>query len=476
MISLCRQLVAVLLGAALIIPAGAESKTIASDPIGVNGLASYTYDPVGNRKQMTSTVPAIPAGLFNYDADDRFTAGDGYDANGNTTSSGGIQNTYDFENRLVQKGGATIVYDGDGNRVAKTVAGATTTYLVDTQNPTGYPQVLVESNSQSGASTQYLYGLALVAESRTTTVNGTQQTQTSYYVFDGHGSVRALANTSGTITDTYDYDAFGNLIHSTGSTLNNYLFAGEQFDPDLGLYYNRARYLNVSTGRFWSMDSFEGSGDDPLSLHKYLYAGNEPINRIDPSGRDFDLASLSVNVAISSTIDAISGFRANGIKGAVEGAVKGAVIGAAFFAFGSTISSGAKLLSFAQASTTAGAIALDTNVLIAALEGGELEAVDAALAGRVPVISVTAAKEFLLKGDVEVLRQFLIERGGRIGTAALATEIAELQTQATLLGRVLAAADASVAGNAIKEGIPLLTRDVRLISFLTAVGEAVESF
>jgi len=171
MISLCRQLVAVLLGAALIIPAGAESKTIASDPIGVNGLASYTYDPVGNRKQRTATVPGVAGGLTNYNANDQSST-DTYDANGNTTSSGGIQNTYVFENRLVQKGGVAIVYDGDGNRVAKTVAGATTTYLVDTQNPTGYAQVLVESNLQSGASTQYLSGLALVVESRTTIVNG----------------------------------------------------------------------------------------------------------------------------------------------------------------------------------------------------------------------------------------------------------------------------------------------------------------
>ena len=65
--------------------------------------------------------------------------------------------------------------------------------------------------------------------------------------------MRALTNANGAVTDTYDYDSFGNLIHSTGTTLNNYyLFAGEQFDPDLNLYYNRARYLNVSTGRFWS--------------------------------------------------------------------------------------------------------------------------------------------------------------------------------------------------------------------------------
>ncbi len=85
---------------------------------------------------------------------------------------------------------------------------------------------------------------------------------------------------------TYDYDAFGNLIRSTGSTPNNYLFAGEQFDPDLGLYYNRARYLNVSTGRFWSADTFEGESNDPLSLHKYLYVAGDPVNGVDPSGND----------------------------------------------------------------------------------------------------------------------------------------------------------------------------------------------
>jgi len=56
-----------------------------------------------------------------------------------------------------------------------------------------------------------------------------------------------------------DYDAFGNLIHSNGSTPNSYLCSGEQYDPDLHLYYNRARYLNVSTGRFWSLDTLEGN-------------------------------------------------------------------------------------------------------------------------------------------------------------------------------------------------------------------------
>jgi RHS repeat-associated protein len=56
------------------------------------------------------------------------------------------------------------------------------------------------------------------------------------------------------ITDTYDYDAFGNEVHSAGTTPNNFLYRGDQFDPDLGLYYLRARYYNPATGRFMSRD------------------------------------------------------------------------------------------------------------------------------------------------------------------------------------------------------------------------------
>ena len=94
-------------------------------------------------------------------------------------------------------------------------------------------------------------------------------------------------------TDTYDYDAFGNEVHSTGSTPNSYLYRGEQWDPDLGLYYLRARYYNPITGRFMSRDPNEpkvrdssGMPIDPKKWHKYLYAGGDPVNRFDPRGRE----------------------------------------------------------------------------------------------------------------------------------------------------------------------------------------------
>jgi len=95
----------------------------------------------------------------------------------------------------------------------------------------------------------------------------------------------SLRAETGSVIVTYDYDAFGNLLHSTGTTPNNYLYSGEQFDPDLGLYFNRSRYLNVSTGRFWTMDEFEGFDESPMSLHKYQYSTGDPMNRTDPSGR-----------------------------------------------------------------------------------------------------------------------------------------------------------------------------------------------
>jgi RHS repeat-associated protein len=94
------------------------------------------------------------------------------------------------------------------------------------------------------------------------------------------------------ITDTYTYDAFGNLIASTGSTVNNYRYTGEQWDPDVGLYYLRARYYDTQFGRFWTMDTFEGQNEDPLSLHKFIYCAGNPVNGSDPSGHEFEMGSL----------------------------------------------------------------------------------------------------------------------------------------------------------------------------------------
>src|SRR5207244_3996937 len=131
-----------------------------------------------------------------------------------------------------------IVYNGDGQRVKKVASGVTTLYVVDMRNPSGYAQVLEELAVSGGAtnlSRAYTYGLGLIIQRQ-------PNVTTNFYGYDGHGSVRLLLGRDGGISDTYAYDAYGKLVGSTGTTLNTYLYAGEQYDPDLGLYYLRARY------------------------------------------------------------------------------------------------------------------------------------------------------------------------------------------------------------------------------------------
>ncbi|HET6844863.1 MAG TPA: RHS repeat-associated core domain-containing protein [Candidatus Angelobacter sp.] len=317
-----------------------------------NGTVSYQYDAVGNRKQLASTVAAIPAtGLLNYDANDRLST-QLYDNNGNTVNNGTL-NVYDFENRLVRRGNVSIVYDGDVNRVSETVGGATVSYTVADVNPTGYPQVVQERQNQFGPILKnYQWGLQLIAE------GDLSQSPLHCYGMDGHGSVRYLTDANGATTDTYDYDAFGNLISQTGATANNYLFAGEQFDPALGVYYNRARYFDQRLGRFWTADTFEGDPQSPASLHKYLYAGANPIDRTDPSGNDFGIGDLAVASAIGATIGAISTVTANYALGRAQtftsiaqGAAIGAVVGPLALAF-PLVGAGIGVLSISGAGVT----------------------------------------------------------------------------------------------------------------------------
>jgi RHS repeat-associated protein len=116
-----------------------------------------------------------------------------------------------------------------------------------------------------------------------------------YYGYDAHSGVRLLMNGSGAITDTWDYDGFGNVIGRTGSTGNEFLYRSERRDPLLGWDFLRKRWMNPWNGRFGTMDTIIPSSK---WLHAYVYGSNDPIDRKDPGGR-FDLTDVAYGSALA---------------------------------------------------------------------------------------------------------------------------------------------------------------------------------
>ncbi len=120
------------------------------------------------------------------------------------------------------------------------------------------------------------------------------------------GSTRVLTDLDGNVVADYNYEAFGELIDSTGDVENNYLFAGEQFDGDLEQYYLRDRYYDQNVGRFLRRDTYEGRLNEPITLHKYLYANANPVYYTDPTGL-FSLAEVSQSISVIGALAAIGG-------------------------------------------------------------------------------------------------------------------------------------------------------------------------
>jgi RHS repeat-associated protein len=256
---------------------------------GVNGnrTSNYTYDFVGNRQ--TKTINGVTT-TYAYDGNDRLrtekvgsnvTATYDYDNNGSTTQKveNGVTTTYVWndEKRLVSATVSTTqveyVYNDQGIRVSAKQNGVETRYLLDE----GIVANVWEEYAPNGTvQASYVYGNDLITQ--------TQAGQTSYYLVDGLGSTRLLADTQGQVLNTYGYEAFGQTVSQSGSADNKYQYVGEQFDAALGDYYLRQRFYDMSSGRFGRMDTWKGSRDNPITLHKYIYGNNNPVTFVDPTG------------------------------------------------------------------------------------------------------------------------------------------------------------------------------------------------
>nr|NCS29853.1 tandem-95 repeat protein [Microcystis aeruginosa F13-15] len=280
---------------------------------GTTRRISYTYDPVSNRLTRNDSVEGNTT--YEYDRNDRLlkevtngvTTTYTYDNNGNTlsktTGTDKVNYQWNAENRLIglDNNGdgvndVTNKYDSDGIRISQKVNGDETRFLVDKNRD--YAQVLEEYTPSKIIKASYVYGHDLISQLR--------NSQRSFYHVDGLGSTRALTDINGLVSDRYAYEAFGEIIKQLGNTKNLYLFAGEQRDPNLGLDYLRARYLDVSTGQFISRDSFAGIKTVPVSLNKYIYGHASPVINIDPSG-NFTIVGLNLGGFFSTSASFLGG-------------------------------------------------------------------------------------------------------------------------------------------------------------------------
>ena len=195
---------------------------------------TYAYDNVSNRILKTENGAATEYvyNALNQLVSDSETSYE-YDLNGNLVRViGSAQSAlyeYNSENKLVKatvQNGSLVIeesytYDYQGNRTSKTThrSDGVTEYVKYLNDNSSLTNVLAEIDSEGSVQAYYTIGADLISQER--------DGKKSYYVYDGHGSVVGLANESGVVTDTYSYDAFGNLLKSTGSTKNCYRYCGD---------------------------------------------------------------------------------------------------------------------------------------------------------------------------------------------------------------------------------------------------------
>jgi|GEM_PF-948487 len=246
--------------------------------------ASYELDPVGNMLKVTTNGTEESRAVNGMN---QYTTVGGsslsYDANGNLIDDGVQTYQYDYENQLIKvtrKSDSSVVaaftIDALNRRVQKQVNGITTEYIYDDSR-------IIEEHESSATTACYVYGNQLDEA-----ILMARGDSTSYYLTDVLGSVMALTDNSGTLTERYQYDAYGQVrvFDAAGQAItvsaqnNPYRFTGRRYDEKAGIYYYRARCYHPGLGRFLNPDP-KGFID---GMNLYEYAMSNPLRYTDPRG------------------------------------------------------------------------------------------------------------------------------------------------------------------------------------------------
>lgn len=279
---------------------------------------TWAYDEAGNilnKKEYAYTTGALgsvlstvtygyPSATSNEPWKDLLVSYNGstitYDTIGNPLSDGTWNYTWKQGRQLAQMSNGTTTwaytYDDAGLRTQRTDGTTTYTYV--------YSEGQLRYMKKTVGSTSYTFIFRYGADGRPYSVQ--YDGEVYFYVLNAQGDVLGIVDSNGANVAIYAYDAWGNVLSSSSSTLaqlNPLRYRGYVYDQETGLYYLQSRYYNPEWGRFISPDNYPTTGQGVTGNNMFVYCGNNPVMRADSQG---EFWNVIVGAVVGGAISFVS--------------------------------------------------------------------------------------------------------------------------------------------------------------------------